>query len=157
MEMRKYNFVIYGFASVIFILDQILKYWLLNFHTFGALVEKKYFTMAFWPVVNDNFSFSIPLPNWLATAIAIIAVIMIIILLSKKILPFFKTSWALILCGALSNILDRIFYGGVIDYIHLSFWPASYNLADLEIITGIILVVINMFNYESKNINSRQT
>jgi len=45
--------------------------------------------------------------------------------------------------GSLSNIIDRIFYGGVVDFIVLSFgkfsWPI-FNFADFFIFFGILLV-----------------
>ena len=47
----------------------------------------------------------------------------------------------LVLSGAISNIIDRIIYGGVIDFIdcyfHLWHWP-TFNIADVCIIIGII-------------------
>lgn len=39
--------------------------------------------------------------------------------------------------GALSNIIDRIFYPGVIDYINFSFW-SSFNLSDIYIFVGAL-------------------
>ncbi len=46
----------------------------------------------------------------------------------------------LIVGGAVSNILDRIIRGGVVDFIDLRFWP-SFNLADSAIVIGSILLV----------------
>jgi len=46
----------------------------------------------------------------------------------------------LILVGGLSNLLDRIFHGGVVDYLYLPIIP-SFNLADLAITIGFLLVV----------------
>lgn len=52
----------------------------------------------------------------------------------------FGNQWALLLLlsGAISNVLDRIVYGGVIDYLDLFFLP-RFNLADLAIILGVII------------------
>jgi len=50
----------------------------------------------------------------------------------------------LILTGAISNILDRLMFGCVIDFIDLGFWPV-FNLADVYItIGGIILISHNL-------------
>jgi signal peptidase II len=50
----------------------------------------------------------------------------------------------LILAGAISNIADRLWYGGVIDFIILSFhgyaWP-TFNVADIAIVAGVVLMV----------------
>jgi len=46
--------------------------------------------------------------------------------------------------GSLSNIIDRIFYGGVLDFILLSLgqwsWPL-FNIADVCIVAGIFLIL----------------
>lgn len=47
-----------------------------------------------------------------------------------------------VLAGALSNLLDRYFYGAVIDMIHLT-WPLSwpvFNIADMLIVMGVGLM-----------------
>lgn len=48
----------------------------------------------------------------------------------------------LIVTGGLSNLFDRIFYGGVIDYIYLPLIP-SFNLADLMISLGFLSLILN--------------
>ena len=60
-------------------------------------------------------------------------------------LPLF----ALIIGGALSNILDRIIYGSVIDFINFSFWPA-FNIADSAITIGVILLIIKFIHKDEK-------
>ena len=50
-----------------------------------------------------------------------------------------KLSLSLQLGGALGNLLDRIRYGYVVDFIQLGFWPV-FNLADSCIVIGIILL-----------------
>lgn len=56
----------------------------------------------------------------------------------KKGIYFFPL--ALILSGAISNLVDRMLYGGVLDYIDFKFWPV-FNLADVFISIGIALIV----------------
>jgi signal peptidase II len=54
----------------------------------------------------------------------------------------------LIITGAFSNLLDRLFYGGVIDFIVVWFgdwsWPA-FNIADAAILLGIAFVFKDNF------------
>ncbi len=54
----------------------------------------------------------------------------------------------LIFSGGFSNFLDRIFYGGVVDFILLSYknysWPI-FNLADAFISFGVLVLVISNF------------
>lgn len=47
---------------------------------------------------------------------------------------------ALILAGALSNVLDRIADGAVTDYFHTGWWP-TFNLPDVYIAIGVMLLI----------------
>ena len=57
--------------------------------------------------------------------------------------------WGLfiIICGAISNIVDRSINGYVIDFLYLHinkyYWPA-FNFADIYISLGIIMIIVNM-------------
>jgi len=53
-----------------------------------------------------------------------------------------KFAYGLILGGALSNFLDRILYGYVIDYIDIRIWPI-FNFSDLCISTGVALIIFS--------------
>jgi signal peptidase II len=48
---------------------------------------------------------------------------------------------SLVLGGALSNLVDRVMYGGVIDFIGSKYWP-TFNLADVFIVVGVLIIVI---------------
>ena len=66
--------------------------------------------------------------------------------------------WGLliIISGAISNIIDRIFNGYVIDFIYFHykdfFWPA-FNFADIYITIGIIMIVINILTKINNSIS----
>jgi signal peptidase II len=49
-------------------------------------------------------------------------------------------AFALILGGALGNLIDRVMRGYVIDFIHLTHWPV-FNVADICIVLGVLLLV----------------
>lgn len=52
----------------------------------------------------------------------------------------------LVIAGSLSNIFDRFWYGGVVDFIELSYgnwiWP-SFNVADVAIVGGVLIMLIS--------------
>ena len=54
----------------------------------------------------------------------------------------------LIVSGSLSNLIDRIIYGGVVDFIELSYdryvWP-PFNVADIAIVVGTFLLVLSVY------------
>ena len=67
--------------------------------------------------------------------------------LSKNALE--KSAYFIIIIGALSNILDRLINTFVVDFILLRYesfyWPA-FNLADIYITIGIIMLIISFLN-----------
>lgn len=79
-------------------------------------------------------------PAWLL-ALAQSMIIMTIIYL-----PLPRLVKTLCLAGGLSNLIDRIVYHGVIDYIHFKLpgfsWPAIINIADLYITAALLLWII---------------
>ena len=84
----------------------------------------------------------------------ILLVIFILFYLLFKSKGFEKHSFSLIIGGALGNLYDRIFYKAVPDFIDLhidNFHWFSFNIADIFITLGIILILFNEFNSKNKN------
>lgn len=54
---------------------------------------------------------------------------------------FAQTATALIIGGALGNLIDRIRLGYVIDFFDFRIWPA-FNVADSAITVGVIILII---------------
>jgi signal peptidase II len=83
--------------------------------------------------------------RWFFTILGIAASVVILWFLRRNTADQ-KLSWALslILGGAIGNVLDRIFYGAVVDFIDVHYetwhWPA-FNLADSAISVGAVLIV----------------
>lgn len=61
---------------------------------------------------------------------------------------------ALVLGGAVGNLIDRIRLGEVIDFIYIHYrrfaWPA-FNVADIAITVGVILLIVRMFFLEKSS------
>ena len=57
----------------------------------------------------------------------------------------------LILGGALGNLLDRLLYGAVIDFIDFHFWPA-FNVADSAVSIAVILLLIREYMPQKRKI-----
>jgi len=57
-----------------------------------------------------------------------------------------RTTWlervalAVVLAGAIGNFSDRLFRGGVVDFIHLTHWPI-FNVADICLVVGAGLLI----------------
>lgn len=82
----------------------------------------------------------------------IATVVILVILIFLLIESYLKKKYSLILVmtliltGALSNLSDRLIYGGVIDFINL-FSFSTFNIADCLIIAGVSLWVIKELIY----------
>ncbi|MBC2575630.1 signal peptidase II [Peptostreptococcus canis] len=63
-----------------------------------------------------------------------------------------KISIAMIISGAIGNLIDRIRLGYVIDFFDFKFiWSYVFNFADVLVVLGTILLCICMFFEEKKN------
>jgi signal peptidase II len=117
------------------------------------LIALKYFEKSV-PVIGDflkmeqsfnpGIAFGIPVNPRLILILSVIIVLFLIRIAATEFkFDELKTQigFAFILSGALGNILDRLIRAEVIDFINFSFWP-SFNLADLFIVVGVILLLV---------------
>jgi len=56
----------------------------------------------------------------------------------------------MIVGGATGNIVDRFRFGYVVDFINLRYFPAIFNIADLFITIGGVLIVLSLLMGEKK-------
>ena len=63
----------------------------------------------------------------------------------------------LILGGAVGNLLDRLIYGEVVDFLHLRLWSGyswpDFNVADSSIVVGVALLVLELFASEGESLS----
>ncbi len=83
---------------------------------------------------------------WLVIFITVIAVAAILVLLFRyqKHTFFSYAASALLIAGGIGNLLDRILYGFVVDYIHVLFFDYIFNFADCCVTVGAVLFVIHV-------------
>ncbi|MBI4981586.1 MAG: signal peptidase II [Candidatus Omnitrophica bacterium] len=75
---------------------------------------------------------------------SIIAVFLIFLELKKrKQVLIYEVSLALVLAGALGNLIDRAIYGYVIDFLDFRIWPV-FNIADSSISIGAVLLGLSI-------------
>ncbi len=86
--------------------------------------------------------------RWFFIAIALAAVVFILLWL-RKLQPgqtVLALALALVLGGAIGNLIDRVWYGHVIDFIQIYYkdfyWP-TFNIADSAISVGAVLLLWN--------------
>ena len=97
--------------------------------------------------------FSGVLPTWFIIVITIMIIIFLVYLILKTKNKIEKWAILIILAGGVSNLIDRIINKYVLDFIYLHYndlyWPA-FNLADIYISIGVLLIVIQTFKKSKK-------
>ena len=90
---------------------------------------------------NHGLIFSIPAPMWVSVGVMFIAIAIVGIMLiraMKKNQTIVALAMSFIIIGALSNLVDRLWYGYVIDFISFGRWFTIFNLADVTIAVGLV-------------------
>ena len=101
---------------------------------------------------NEQLAFSIPFPK-LAIIVLSLALLGGLGIYFYYSLPLSKLDfWAgiLIFAGAIANLIERVVFGKVIDFIDFSFWP-SFNFADFFICIGAFLLLFSSFKKDKKS------
>lgn len=136
----------------LFLLDRIVKQFFISYPLGSeiAVIIPQIFVIR--TVLNTGIAFGF-LQGYsrILTAINIVIVIFLTIYIHKITSYRMKLWFTLILAGATSNICDRFIYGGILDYIDLSFWP-TFNLADTYISLGIIGIIVDAMFAKKKKI-----
>ena len=140
-----------GLALVVILLDQVTKITMTKLFAYGAgRVITPFLNLVLTYNTGAAFSFlaaSGGWQRWFFTALAIGAALLIVYLLrTHGNQTLFCFALAMILGGAIGNVIDRAMYGHVIDFLdfHLGGWHfATFNLADSAITLGAILLVID--------------
>jgi signal peptidase II len=141
------------------ILDQITKQWVAQtFDYRESLAVMPFFNLTYVHNPGAAFSFLADQPGWqrwFFTAIASIASIVFFVWMAKtpKQNKILGIAFALMLSGALGNLIDRVLFGYVIDfldfYVGNAHWPA-FNIADSAIFCGAALMIIDSFKAEKQ-------
>ncbi|MBK9162079.1 MAG: lipoprotein signal peptidase [Nitrosomonadales bacterium] len=142
-----------GLSALVIILDQISKIWITSSFAYGESVAVLgVFDLVLAHNTGAAFSFLSDaggMERWLFSGIAVAASVWIVALLRKHAAqPLFALALSLILGGALGNLIDRIAYGYVVDFLHFHwdehYFPA-FNLADSAITCGAFLLLWDGF------------
>jgi signal peptidase II len=94
-------------------------------------------------VENPGVSFSrlTDAPGLVLAAVAALAVALTVAVFVAA--PRYRLALGVLLGGALGNVVDRVRYGAVVDFVDAGWWP-TFNLADVAIVTGVALVLIQV-------------
>lgn len=138
-------------AVPVIIIDQITKFAALKWLAYQPPVELLPFfsltlvfnTGAAFGFLNDSSGWQ----NAFFIGVALIVCVVIIVMLSRLDANSVQSAigLALIIGGAIGNVIDRILHGYVIDFLDFYYgswhWPA-FNVADSAITVGAVLLVL---------------
>ena len=152
-------FVALIIGAVIVAADQIIKYFVSsNLQLIGSISVIDNF-LKFTYVENNGVAFGMFADmRWIFVALtsALLIAIIIVMFVKRPNGKMFYISAGLIIGGGIGNLIDRIFYGYVIDYISLSFFPPVCNFADYAITIGTILLIVYVLFFSNTFDNSEK-
>lgn len=149
-----------GIATIIVLADQLTKIVVEKLFQYGEeLPVTSFFNLVLAYNKGAAFSFLAGASGWqryFFTAVGIIAVTFIIYLLRKH--PgqrLFCWSLALIMGGAIGNVIDRVAYGHVVDFLDF-YWTGighfpAFNIADVAITLGAMLFILDELRRVNKS------
>ena len=155
---------IYGLIAVIVALDQWSKWAIktsFNLYQSKPVIQD---LLHFTYVTNDGMAFGLSFPGGkhilLIMTILLTGFIVGFLWKEKNGHPLIKYGLALILSGAIGNLIDRLLYGKVVDFLDVmigNFHWYIFNIADSSVTIGMILFIIHSFYIEQNKSNDELT
>ncbi|HEY9064517.1 MAG TPA: signal peptidase II [Burkholderiaceae bacterium] len=140
-----------GIATLVIVLDQLTKALIVrSFQLNESLTLTPWFNIVRWHNSGAAFSFlhdAAGWQRWLFVGLGVAAAAFIVWMLrSHAGQRLFAWALALILGGALGNVIDRLLHGHVVDFIQVH-WRSAYfpafNVADSAITVGAVLLILD--------------
>ena len=151
-SVTKLGWTAYALAAFVIVADQLSKHWILFVYDlpsrFSVPIAGPFSLTMVW---NRGVSFGLfradaDLVRWLLAAFSVIVAVVLAVWARKAERPFMAIGLGLVIGGALGNVIDRIRFGAVVDFIqwHAAgyYWPA-FNVADSAITIGAVLMVVD--------------
>ena len=149
-------------AVLLIIIDQVAKALARTFLAGGFAVGFIPHIIDFVYVENRGAAFGIMQDTRMLLIIMtliIITALFIYIIKTKQRHPLFLFSSMLIIAGGIGNLIDRIIFGYVTDFIHFMFFDfPCFNIADICVCIGAVLIVIYLlFNIHFTYVSTSST
>ena len=140
-------------AAVVAALDQASKFALLSHFQAPGCDRRREIITPFLDLVltcNPGVSFGLfnrtGINSLIFTAVAFVIVVVLAIWLGRVRTSFLAIAIGLIIGGAIGNVVDRLRFGAVIDFLYFHagawYWPA-FNLADSAICLGVAALLLD--------------
>jgi len=163
MTLPRIAWAAYAFAAIVVVIDQVSKAWVLTslnmFDPAGGLIDKELwgyhaiavidgvFRISF--VANDGVSFGLfggGAGRWILSVFSIAVAGMLGWWATRADRRLLVTAIGLVMGGALGNVIDRVRFGFVVDFLDFSatgVFPWVFNIADSAITIGVVLLILD--------------
>ena len=151
MKIPHIAYAAYAFALIIVVLDQLTKGWIMS-----GLELQEVGRVEVWPpifnltwVENRGISFGLfgdGSARWMLSAFSIVVAGILGWWALKADRRLLITALGLIMGGAIGNVIDRIRFGFVVDFLDFSgtgLFPWVFNVADSAITVGVVLLILD--------------
>ena len=151
MKITRIAFAAYGFALLIIVLDQLTKAWIIS----GLSLQEVGRIPILPPILNfswvENTGVSFGLfggggARWGLTVFSVIVSAGLAWWATTTNRRLLITAIGFVMGGALGNVIDRIRFGYVVDFIDFSgtgVFPWVFNIADSAITIGVVLLILD--------------
>lgn len=139
-------------AALILMADQATKLWILHRADFseGPLAMLPFMNLTL--VWNPGISYGMFQANgwgrWVLVALTVAGIIGLGVWLMRARVPLVVLGIGVIVGGAAGNLIDRVAYGAVVDFVHLHAGGYSwyvFNIADAAIVLGVVFLLWDAF------------
>ncbi len=134
-------------ASLVIIIDRFAKFLvfnnLLEGQSIGVVPKIFHITL----VLNTGAAFGLFKEGnqfFIVSSFIVAALIFLYVIFDKEKDVLKLSALGLILGGAIGNLIDRLLFGYIIDFLDLRVWPV-FNIADSAITVGSVLLLLRLF------------
>ena len=143
----------YALAIAVILADQISKHWVLFVYGLpqrGTVEVAPFFSLSM--VWNRGVSFGVfqAESDWGRWGLALfsgVVAVALVVWARRAERPFLAVALGLVIGGAVGNLIDRVRFGAVADFLDFSrlYFPWVFNVADSAITIGVLLLVLDSF------------
>ncbi|HEY8003657.1 MAG TPA: signal peptidase II [Phenylobacterium sp.] len=162
-RITKLGVAAFGLAVLVVVADQAVKYWVLEVLRLQEGQSLPFLgPIRLTGVWNPGVSFGFlqaqhDLVRWALAAFSVGVAIMLAFWVRRTERPLFAVAVGMVMGGAVGNVIDRIRFGAVADFVDASRlrFPWVFNVADSAITVGICLLLLDMLLQDGRERSDR--
>jgi signal peptidase II len=144
------NVVFWSVALGVLLLDRVTKLLVLNYVPLHSSIDLLPF-VSLTHITNTGALFGVFKNAQIIFVVLAVLVCAYIVWKYHSFKEWYVAPSALVFAGALGNLIDRLLYSGVIDFISVSVWPV-FNVADSAISIAVVWLLIGEYVHTKRKI-----